>query len=337
MDKVLKQRLVGASILIALAVIFLPMLFDGGKGASDGQRELTIDVPERDPDDRQVRRLALDPGQARRPPDESQARPPEQDRGAPPARRSEPQPLEPRPEEEPPAARPIDGKQPGEAADRQAAEIAADEQTDAAAEAPATADGTAAAQTPAETAERAPDEAPSQAATGEPGEDAAEGDWVVQVAVFSSRETANAIRQRLSELGHRVSLEVLIRDQAELFRLRTGPYANEAAAARARSQIEATVAGVDPVARELAAAGSAADRHGLAVQVGSFASRNNAERLVGQLTEAGFDAFMYGEETGGRTIWRVRVGAYEERAAAERLLETLRDEEGLEGIVVSHP
>ncbi len=331
MDKVLKQRLVGASILIALAVIFLPMLFDGGNGASDGQRELTIDVPERDSGDRQVRRLALDPDQARRPPDESQVRPPEQDRDAPAARRPEP-----RPEEVRPAARPTDDEQPGEADDRQAAEVASDEPAHAAA-APATSDGKQQAQTPARTAEPAADEAPGQAATEKPAEDAAEGDWVVQVAVFSSRETANAIRQRLGDLGHRVSMEVLIRDQAELFRLRTGPYADEAAAARARSQIEATVAGVDPVARELTGTGPAADRHGLAVQVGSFASRNNAERLVGQLTGAGFDTFMYGEETGGRTIWRVRVGVYQERAAAERLLETLRDEEGLEGIVVSHP
>lgn len=335
MDKVLKQRLVGASILIALAVIFLPMLFDGGNDAADGQRELTIDVPERDSGDRQVRRLALDPGQARRPPGESQAQPPRADRGSPAARQPESRPPEPRPEEAPPA-RPIDD-QPGEATDRQAAEIAADEQADAATEAPATADGPEEAQPPAQAAEPAPDEAPRQAATDEPGKDAAEGDWVVQVAVFSSRETANTIRQRLSDLGHRVSLEVLIRDQAELFRLRTGPYADEAAAEQARGQIAATVAGVDPVARELAGAGSAADRHGLAVQVGSFASRNNAERLVGQLTEAGFDAFMYGEETGGRTIWRVRVGAHEERAAAERQLETLREEQGLEGIVVSHP
>jgi DedD protein len=187
-------------------------------------------------------------------------------------------------------------------------------------------------QTQAEASSETRDEA-----AGAPTMDAVEGRWVVQVAVFSSRDTANQIRQRLSDLGHRVSMDVLIRDQAELFRLRTGPYADEATAEQARGQIAATVAGVDPVTRELSGGGSAEDRHGLAVQVGSFASHNNAERLVAQLTGAGFDAFMYGEETGGRTIWRVRVGGYEQRADAERLLETLRNEQGLEGIVVSHP
>jgi cell division septation protein DedD len=46
---------------------------------------------------------------------------------------------------------------------------------------------------------------------------------------------------------------------------------------------------------------------------------------------------MHGEESAGRTIWRVRVGSFAERADADALLERLRSEEGLEGIVVSHP
>ncbi len=340
MDKVLKQRLVGASILIALAVIFLPMLFEGGEDDAVEQRELAIDVPERESGDRQVRRLALDPEQARRPPDESQARPPEATRPEPTARRSEPQPAEAESREErveqPAREEPVQEDE--LAATEDSAPTRSDAQSEAApepgaaepeaAEAPAESDT----QAQPEAARETPDEASSS-----PAMDAVEGRWVVQVAVFSSRDTANQIRQRLSDLGHRVSMDVLIRDRAELFRLRTGPYADEATAEQARGQIAATVAGVDPVTRELSGGGSAEDRHGLAVQVGSFASHNNAERLVGQLTGAGFDAFMYGEETGGRTIWRVRVGAYEQRADAERLLETLREEQGLEGIVVSHP
>ncbi|RFF30056.1 SPOR domain-containing protein [Wenzhouxiangella sediminis] len=340
MDKVLKQRLVGASILIALAVIFLPMLFEGGEDDAAEQRELVIDVPERESGDRQVRRLALDPEQARRPPDESQAQPPESSRPEPAARQPEPQPVEAesgesrveRPAREQPAQEDEVAATGDSTSARSDAQPEAAPEPDAvepeAVEPSAEADTRAQPETPRET----PDETSSA-----PAMDAVEGRWVVQVAVFSSRDTANQIRQRLSDLGHRVSMDVLIRDQAELFRLRTGPYADEATAEQARGQIAATVAGVDPVTRELSGGGSAEDRHGLAVQVGSFASHNNAERLVSQLNGAGFDAFMYGEETGGRTIWRVRVGGYEQRADAERLLETLRNEQGLEGIVVSHP
>jgi len=349
MDKVLKQRLVGASILIALAVIFLPMLFDHGSEESVGQRELAFELPERESGDRRVRRLALDPDQARKPSNESQAEAPgelpsesstrEEESGTEPGQRqADESSRDQRPEAGP---RSRDSAQEDvEGAGREAVPITDDE---SAGKEPAP-ENIEAAESEVESAgAQPPDEpepGPPSESEPEPGSTpgaAFEEGWVVQVAVFSNRETANSIRQRLHDLGHRVSMDVLIRDQAELFRLRTGPYEDEAAAHQARDQIATTVAGVQPVTRELSREGSTEDRHGLVVQVGSFASRNNAERLVGQLTDAGFDAFMYGEESGGRTIWRVRVGAYEERAEAERLLETLRAEQGLEGIVVSHP
>lgn len=343
MDKVLKQRLVGASILIALAVIFLPMLFEGGGEQSVEQRELALDLPERESGDRQVRRLPLDPDQARRPPGESQAQPPGRTRAESadnepevperPAREARPSGS---PSRQTPAEEPDARAEPEvEPAPTQPVEAESDDEPEP--EPEASASEQAAESTPASAA--SDDDSGSGTAGGDPAVPAAAAGarWVVQVAVFSSRETANQIRERLAGLGHAVSMDVLIRDRAELFRLRTGPYADEATADRARNQIDATVAGVDPVTRELSSGGSAEDRQGLAVQVGSFASHNNAERLVAQLTGAGFDAFMYGEETGGRTIWRVRVGAYEQRADAERLLETLREEQGLEGIVVSHP
>lgn len=342
MDKVLKQRLVGASILIALAVIFLPMLFDSSDNDGVEERELALDMPERDAGDRRVRRLALDPEQARRSPGESQAEPPPRVTQPEESQPEESQSEESQPVEEETRPEPVEedqhttidnaspesgGSQPTESeeveevepqseADGQSPQRDNEQQT-----------------TPADTEpvrEEADESDPTPSAS-------IEGGWVVQVAVFSNRETANSIRQRLDDLGHRASMDVMIRDQAELFRLRTGPYLDEATAERASGQIAATVAGVEPATRELSGDGAAENRQGLAVQVGSFASHGNAERLVGQLSEAGYDAYMFGEETGGRTIWRVRVGAYEERAGAERLLETLRDELGLEGIVVSHP
>ncbi len=44
MDLALKQRLVGASVLIALAVIFLPLLFDGS--TQEGNQSITIEIPQ---------------------------------------------------------------------------------------------------------------------------------------------------------------------------------------------------------------------------------------------------------------------------------------------------
>ena len=57
MDIALKQRLVGATILIALAVIFLPLLLDGDN--RDGQSTQPIEIPERPDVDFQTRRLPV--------------------------------------------------------------------------------------------------------------------------------------------------------------------------------------------------------------------------------------------------------------------------------------
>ncbi|MEN1727597.1 MAG: hypothetical protein AAGJ52_04075 [Pseudomonadota bacterium] len=71
MDKVLKQRLIGASILIALAVIFVPMLFDGPADSPES-REMSIELPSAPGDRAPVRRLQLNPDQARATPREEE-------------------------------------------------------------------------------------------------------------------------------------------------------------------------------------------------------------------------------------------------------------------------
>lgn len=328
MDKVLKQRLVGASILIALAVIFLPMLFNGDDGERT-QRQLTLDLPDRPSDSgREVRRLPLDPDAARQPSAETVAEVPEQpvpdsggeaggmdDSGS--AASEEPEADDAEPQEVEAQAM----AEPDEPA-------AGDRETDSESESDSDSDGE----------QEVVAEGPT-AADPEPVDATADGDWVVQVAVFSNRESADRISERLDGLGHEAMVDVLVRDQAELFRLRTGPYTSEDDAERARNQIAATVAGVEPAVRSFDGdTGGASSRDsGYSVQVGSFASRNNAERLVARVREHGHDAFMHEEESGGRTIWRVRAGLFDDREPAESLLETLRSEAGLDGIVVNHP
>jgi len=60
-----------------------------------------------------------------------------------------------------------------------------------------------------------------------------------------------------------------------------------------------------------------------AVQVGSFGSRENAERLRGQLASEGFPVFVTQIESRGRTFHRVRVGPATDRAGADALLRKL--------------
>jgi DedD protein len=70
---------------------------------------------------------------------------------------------------------------------------------------------------------------------------------------------------------------------------------------------------------------STAPRDGFAVQLGSFVSKENAQRLVKEMTAKGFNAFLAPPiTTGGRELYRVRVGPTRDRASAEALAAQLR-------------
>lgn len=323
MDKVLKQRLVGAAILIALAVIFVPMLFDGGQ-EREPRRDTALDLPPPPSDRREVRRLPLDPGRV------AEERPAEPVDPAEPAEEDEIALLAPEtgdrpapspeadPEPELPAvAEPVPEPAPdAEVLDEAVVEAEPDESEPAA-------------DPPAPEAPTLPD----------PVEPTA-GDWVVQVASFSSAETADQVVDQLQRLGHAAGMDILDRGETRLHRLRTGPYSDRAAAERARSQIAATVAGVEPAVRQLPGDASESPRpeeSGFAVQVGSFAQRANAERQLEQLTAQGYEAFIHPDESGSRAIWRVRAGLFEQRDQAIALQRELLEQAGLEGLVVSHP
>ncbi|MBY6205263.1 SPOR domain-containing protein [Halomonas denitrificans] len=357
MDNVLKRRLIGASILIALAVIFLPMLLVGPEPELDDRR-LSEPLPEMPAGDREVRRIPLDPDLARVPPsrvDETAAG--VDGRGSAPAGESAITPADPRASMDSPsrqappdeivlnpsggdrssdAARPADAEPPvpdpaeGGLVDVERSDVGAPGAEGAAAADEAAGDSGQAAVAPSGpgSTERRPvvEAAPS----------AGDGNWVVQVASFGSQDSSQATRERLEALGHPVITDEVVRGDTMLYRLRTGPYADRARAETARGQIAATVAGVEPIVREVSDAELQATP-GFAVQVGSFASEENAERETARLRNLGFDAFRQSEDASGRAIWKVLVGTVEDRSEAETLRGRLVDEAGVEGLIVSHP
>ena len=63
-----------------------------------------------------------------------------------------------------------------------------------------------------------------------------------------------------------------------------------------------------------------AERGSFVVQLGSFHERENADRLVREMTAKGFAAFVAPPiKSGGRDLYRVRVGPTRDRAQAEAL------------------
>jgi len=85
------------------------------------------------------------------------------------------------------------------------------------------------------------------------------------------------------------------------------------------------------VAREPVA--SSAAHHGWAVQLGSFASSANAEKLARQLKGQSFPAYVSSSGAGRSLRYRVRVGPMADRAAAERAIARLSKEGHSAGVV----
>jgi DedD protein len=66
------------------------------------------------------------------------------------------------------------------------------------------------------------------------------------------------------------------------------------------------------------------EKGSFAVQLGSFRDRDNADRLVRDMTAKGFTAFVAPTTSGGRDLYRVRVGPTRDRTQAEALAAQLR-------------
>jgi DedD protein len=75
---------------------------------------------------------------------------------------------------------------------------------------------------------------------------------------------------------------------------------------------------------------------GWAVQLGSFSNRATAERMVEDLSGSGHTAFVMPVKSGTNTLYRVRVGPFSDRAAANDALASIKKRVA-NAAVVAHP
>lgn len=338
MDKALKQRLVGAVVLIALAVIVLPMLFGGRPDGAGGVDARSIELPTAPPDlDFETRRfpvgnqpVAPNPGAADADPDKD-----ENVADSPPIPPL-PEPRELPPGEAPEASETVElAETPVDAAEESAPEAAPEgvsedvvEATDIPDPAVAQADGM-----DALVASLTDTDAPATA----PGGDR----YLVQVASFGNRDNATRLASSLEEGGFNVLLDTVSSDSGDLNRVRVGPYGSEPQAQAAAEALRAQDSGLNPriVDMQPDAAGPAlASEDPLmrwVVQVGSFSSQENATSLVSRLREAGLSAFDERVTSAGSTIYRVRVGPFIDRTDALTAEQKITADFGINGVVMS--
>ncbi len=91
-----------------------------------------------------------------------------------------------------------------------------------------------------------------------------------------------------------------------------------------------------PPAKDPASATATSSTGMWAVQLGSFSSKENAERLAADLRKQGYAAFLSQLDTGSGTLHRVRIGPQKDRDGAEAMAARLL-KAGHEGQVVPHP
>jgi DedD protein len=297
MDKALKQRMVGASVLIALAVIILPMLL-GGRPDGENQQTRKIELPAQPPElSFETRRYPI--GEQ----DTQQQAKKDESTQAEPVRRL-PAPKTPvSKDDKPDVADPTTGKS------------GTDEQVSA----------------PVVTSP-----APVQL---ENSPDA--GRYIVQVASFGALAIANKLSATLTGDGYSVMTDSVKSDVGTLHRVRVGPYASEAEANRTAVELESKVSGVKPRVMDLQPGKSAQITTPSdplirwVIQVGSFSSAANAEKLVASLKLDGLSAYQETVSSSGSSIYRVRVGPFLQREEAIRVEREVREKRSLNGVVMS--
>jgi len=219
MDQGLKERLVGAAVLVAIAVWLIPWVLDGPEdGAETPASSLQLPSAE-EPMPMRTQTLRL--GDAAQPSAQSAPAPVPVPAAAPP---SQPAVAAAEPAKDTTAAprQPDEGKDAGGRATQGAVAEPQAETTLAAATAPA---------------ERPPPAAAS--APPKPEQPKAVGDWTVQLGSFEDEANAKRLAQRAGTYGYKAEVSSARSGGKTLYRVRVGPQATRAAADAAASALRA--------------------------------------------------------------------------------------------------
>lgn len=357
MDSGLKQRLIGAAVLVALAVIFLPMLVQG-PAPDSGVADLSMQMPAEPQGGYETRDLPLvTPGATSSQGllgDDRQALP-TVDTGSEPPVATGPGGLDPR------AADPASDTAPPARGPMLPASTAGGDY--------AVSFGAYATRANAETVvarlrgETLPAFVESASVAGRPA-------WRVRIGPYASRADAEMARIAAGQVGPGVEARVVALDadatpaMAPASTARPLPPPSATTTTTTAALPAGTPAASKPVPLQTAAASSptplpspspspspaaskpvapaapppaASAGAGFAVQLGAFAKGDEANALRDRLRAAGINAFTDSVQTDGGTLTRVKAGPVLSRAEADQLKTQVRGRFGIDGLVRTHP
>jgi len=313
MDLSLKQRLLGAAVLIALAVIFVPMFLSSSAPQKSAEMETSnLAIPPAPDREFQTRVLPIDA---------NSRNPTAPAAGGGDSIATVDTATAPKPEVLPP---PTAAPTPTEAEPAKPAAA----QPDAAKPATAKPEPVAAAPEPAKPV-------PGQAANGQ---------FFVHLGVYAATKNADELVAALKKGGFPAFAESSAFQGKPASRVRVGPFADRAAAESARLRIKQLKPAVPGSVVQLASDAKAdapatavpANRAGgWAVQLGALKTTEDANKLRDRVKNAGFAAFVDKVDANGATLWRVRAGPEVDRAAADKLKASIKDKLKLDGMIVT--
>ena len=339
----MNTRLLGAAVLIALAVLFVPMFFSSKPPATGGDQPVSLAIPPAPDSDLQTKTMSLMPGGAG---------------SAPAPASSAGQPGHP--------VIPMTTTTPGSGNRLATVNIGSRRPHDVGTDAAAPADArpvqtpqpttvTPAQQPASHTQPAAPvASAPTPAARAPapkpapalPPATAARGHYTLNLSAYSASGAQHLI-QRVRALGYPAGGQVIQRAGKSLTLVKAGPFDTRAAAEAARLKIVQSIPGA-PAHLEsgastpagdapAASSGSHARAGGWAVQVAAMGSQADANALRDKLRAAGFDGFVDSVSVGGKRLWRVRAGPQTQRDDASRVRDQIKAKLGISGNIVSVP
>lgn len=311
MDSALKQRLIGAAVLIALAVIFVPMFLSGSPPSTETVTE-NLSIPPAPEREFQTRVVAAEGGKATTPVPLTERAAGGGDKVA-----TVDASTNPRLASE--VAYPQTGATP--AATPSIPTVATAKPVDAT--------------PPKPVVERA---APTASSTGR---------YAVHLGIFANSGNADALVASAKKHGLTAYVESADVDGKPATRVRLGPYEDRSTAEAARlklqkadaklkgSVIEIVVA--QPKADATAAALPANRAGGWAVQLGAFKSQDEANKLSARARGAGLPSFVDSIGQGAEKLWRVRLGPEPDRAGSEKLRDQAKQKLTISGMIVTVP
>jgi len=316
MDSALRQRLLGAAVLVALAIIFVPMFLGNAPPKPDSAIQ-NLDIPPLPERKFETRTLTVEPPASAAP--------------APSAKPSDKLPT-------------VDTKAPqtfeAPDADKTGADKGVKAPPPAATppKAPAT-DKPATTETKPAPADAKPPVAETPAAPG--------GRFSINLGIYADQAHANALVAKVTKLGFVAYSEPTEYQGKSAQRVRVGPFADRAAAESARLKIKQAEPKAPSSVTESAEAQPAADAPATAIpadraggwagQLGACRAEAEANKLRDRVRTVSIASFVDRSGTGDESLWRVRAGPYADRAGAESARATLKQKLQTDGMIVTQP